>query len=165
MHTNEAAQAAPVLLKPGETRGCGPIGILDDEIWVKLSGADTGGSYAIMEIRTQPNGGPPLHRHKRENESFYVLEGEYEFEVDGQRIPAGPGCSVYAAKGTPHAFRNVGESTSRMLVTVQPAGLDEFFTEYSEANRRQELNMSILIPIARKHGLELLGPPLEDVAR
>jgi quercetin dioxygenase-like cupin family protein len=162
MNTNEAVLSQPFLLQPDEARGSGPLRIFDDRVLVKLSGADTGGHCAIMEIRTSPGSGPPLHRHQREDESFYVLEGNYEFEVDGKRTLAGPGCYVYAPRGTAHAFRNLsGTTTGRMLVTVQPAGLDDYFAEFSEAVRGRGLNMSVLIPIARKYGVELLGPPLE----
>jgi quercetin dioxygenase-like cupin family protein len=64
-----------LLLKPGETRCAGPLNIFGDLVFVKIGGGDTDGNYAIMETVTPPQGGPPLHRHGREDESFYVLEG------------------------------------------------------------------------------------------
>jgi quercetin dioxygenase-like cupin family protein len=162
MQNDNAVAFEPLMVKAGETRGAEPLEILGDQIWIKLAGADTGGSYAILEEVTQPRGGPPLHRHKREEESFYVLEGDYIFEVDGKRFPAGPGSSVFAPRGTAHAFRNVGKNAGRMLVMVQPAGLDDFLTEISDCASGEKLNMSVIIPTARKHGLELLGLPLGD---
>jgi quercetin dioxygenase-like cupin family protein len=163
MRTSEAVFSEPLILKPGETRGSRPLQILGSQIWIKLAGADTNGNYAIMETMTQPQSGPPLHRHSRQEESFYILDGDFVFEVDGKRIPAAPGSSVFVPRGTAHAFRNVGNTAGRMLVTVQPAGLDDFLTELSDSTDEQgEPNMSIAIPIARRHGLELLGPPLDD---
>ena len=148
-------------VRPGETRGAAPLQIFADRVWVKLAGADTGGAYAIMEDRTEPQCGPPLHRHQREDESFYVLEGEFVFEVDGKQIHTGPGTSVYAPRGTAHTFQNVGATAGRMLVMVQPAGLDEFFTDLDAATKDMgEPDLSVVVPVFEKHGLELLGPPL-----
>src|SRR5215469_4271016 len=122
-----------LLVKAGETRGAAPLGIFGNEMTIKLSAMDTDGNYAILEDHTPPSGGPPLHRHSREDESFYVIEGQYVFEVDGQRLYGGPGSSVFAPKGTAHRFQNLGMTPGRLLVVVQPAGLDEFFTDIHQA--------------------------------
>ncbi len=151
----------PLVVPAGESRSSAPLAIFGNEMWIKLSGQDTDGSYAIIEDRTPSQGGPPLHRHQREDESFYVLEGEYVFEVDGQQIQAGPGSSVFAPKGTAHRFQNTGSTSGRLLIMVQPAGLDEFFKDIDrEARGMQEVDLGIVVPIFEKHGLELLGPPL-----
>jgi len=150
-----------VSLKPGETRGARPLDIFGDRLFIKLGGTDTDGNYAVMEGVTQPQCGPPLHRHGREDESFYVLEGEFVFEVDGKEIPAGPGCSIFAPRGTAHAFQNVGNGPGRVLVIVQPAGLDAFFTEVDNAaHGMREPDLSVVLPLFEKYGLELLGPPM-----
>jgi quercetin dioxygenase-like cupin family protein len=150
-----------VVVRCGETRGAEPLYILGETMLVKLSSADTDGSYAIMENVTPPQGGPPLHRHGREDESFYVIEGEFLFEVDGKQMRASTGCTVFAPKGTVHTFQNIGEKDGRLLVIVQPAGLDLFFEELSGAMRGiAQPEMSKIVPIAHKYGLELLGPPL-----
>src|ERR1700680_1224304 len=114
----------PLLLQPDETRGSAPLNMFGGVIWVKLAGTDTGGTYAITEGTTPPKGGPPLHRHSREDESFYILEGELFFEVDGKLHHAGPGCTVFAPRGTAHLFQNVGTTVGRMLSVVQPAGIE-----------------------------------------
>jgi quercetin dioxygenase-like cupin family protein len=151
----------PIVVPAGESRTTAPLAIFGNEMWIKLSGQDTNGSYAIIEDRTPSQGGPPLHRHQREDESFYVLEGEYVFEVDGQQIQAGPGSSVFAPKGTAHRFQNTGATDGRLLIMVQPAGLDEFFRDVDRAAKGMtELDLGIIVPIFEKHGLELLGPPL-----
>jgi quercetin dioxygenase-like cupin family protein len=151
----------PLLLKPGETRGAVPLNIFGGVIWIKLAGGDTDGSYAITEGTTPPTGGPPLHRHSREDESFYVLEGEFVFEADGKLHEAGPGCSIFLPRHTAHLFQNVGKTVGRLLSVVQPAGLEDFFTETDAATRgMKEADPSIVLPIFQKYGLELLGPPM-----
>jgi quercetin dioxygenase-like cupin family protein len=139
--------------------------IYRDQIKVKLTGADTGGAYAIVESTTQPRSGPPLHRHTLEDESFYVLEGQYMFEVDGRRILAGPGSAVFAPRGTAHTFMNVGSTPGRMLGVMQPAGMDSFFVDMDAAVANEKPpDFAELASIYKKYGLELLGPPLAAVA-
>ena len=145
----------------GETRNSGVLDILGDEIRIKVAGSDTNGGYAIMEAITEPECGPPLHRHSREDESFFVIEGEFLFEVDGKQLRAGAGCAIHAPRGTAHTFQNVGETTGRMMVVVQPAGLDAFFEDLAGATKGMgQPDPSVIVPIFEKHGLELLGPPL-----
>jgi quercetin dioxygenase-like cupin family protein len=138
-----------------------PLNIYGDLVWVKLAGDETAGRCAIMEIRTAPGGGPPLHRHNNEDEWFYVLEGEYMFEVDGARIRATAGASLLARRGTAHAFENTGAAPGRLLVVSEPAGLDEFFRDLAGAAAGGNTpDMALALPVFHKHGLELLGPPL-----
>ncbi len=144
-----------------ESRTAEPLKVLGDTIRVKLSGGDTDRAYAMMEDITEPQAGPPLHRHNREDESFYVLEGHYRFAVDGQEIKAGPGTFVHAPRGTVHTFQNIGQTAGRLPVTVQPAGLEVFLADLSAATAGMtEPDMEVIIPVFEKHGLELLGPPL-----
>jgi quercetin dioxygenase-like cupin family protein len=154
-----------MILAPGESRTGAPLRIYNDQLRVKLSGADTAGAYTIVESVTQPQSGPPLHRHSREDECFYVLEGQFLFEVDGHRIQTGPGSSVFAPRGTAHTFKNVGAAAGRLLVVSQPAGLDSFFVDMDAiAARSPEPDLATLLPIFKKYGLELLGPPLAAVS-
>src|ERR671925_118916 len=106
------------IVHSGKARGARNVrfDIFGDQIWVKLGHADTEGSYAIIEGITPPQGGPPLHRHSREDESFYIVEGDFVFEVDGETLPAGPGCTLFAPRGTAHTFQNVGKTAGRLLV-------------------------------------------------
>jgi quercetin dioxygenase-like cupin family protein len=135
------------------------LNVLGDAAIIKLSGEDTGGGYAVWETISGPGMGPPMHRHTREDESFYILEGEHEFSVDGERIKAGPGTFVYAPRGTKHTFRNLSSRPGRMLVTVQPAGLEKFFAEL-DALPPGPPDMARILPIFEKYGLEFIGPPL-----
>jgi quercetin dioxygenase-like cupin family protein len=149
------------VLRPGQSRNGRTLNIFGDLINVLLAGRDTSGGYSVMLDRTEPNCGPPLHRHNREDEFFQILDGQFRFEVDGQMIDAGPGSSVYAARGTAHTFQNVGSTVGRMLVITQPAGLDSFFEDLAAATSGQtQPDPSVVVPVFEKHGLELLGPPL-----
>src|SRR3954469_5131690 len=87
------------------------------------------GAIAPVEVQVPPGGGPPPHIHRREDEAFYVLEGELLFHVDGRSIAVGAGFWVTLARGSLHHFKNVGNRTARMLILVTPSGLERFFEE------------------------------------
>lgn len=150
-----------VLLKPGETRLENPLNILGDQVLLKLGGRDTAGQLTVMMGITPPKAGPPLHRHSREDESFYVLEGEYLFEVDGKQFHAGPGTFAFLPRGTAHTFQNVTDTPAKLLIITQPAGVEDFFVEVDAAMRGMtEPDMAVLLPIFHKFGMELVGPPI-----
>lgn len=108
----------------GETLVSGIVG--------KISSASTGGAYAVLELTLSPGGGAPLHTHHREDEIFHIVEGVCEVTVDGQAHRAEVGAVVVLPKHKPHAFRNPGDTPSRILITAVPGGLDEYFTALAQ---------------------------------
>ena len=95
----------------------------------KVSSEQTGGAYSLFEVAVAPGGGSQPHVQHREDECFYVLEGEFEFLVESVALEAGPASLVYVPKGDLHAFKNVGHTTGRMLVSQTPGGSHERFIE------------------------------------
>ena len=69
---------------------------------IVVDGDETGGAYAVAEDRSSPGFGPPPHVHEREDEAFYVIEGEYLFGSEDGEVRAGPGTFVHAPKGHVH---------------------------------------------------------------
>lgn len=157
-HSEETGRHGAAIVSRGIQDGGEPLNVFGDLIYVKLSGKDTNGLLAVMEDVTQPGEGPPLHVHHREDEGFYVLEGSYVFEVDGCRIEAREGDFFWVHRRTPHTFQNVGSAPGRLLITVQPAGLEDFFGELSRLEGPPV--PETVAPIFFQYGLELLGPPL-----
>jgi len=94
-----------------------------------VTGEETGGAYFVMEAYVPPGGGPPPHIHTREDETFYVLEGQVEFLLGDATILAGPGDFVNVPRGTVHRFRNASAETARIVLTFTPAGMEGFFEE------------------------------------
>jgi quercetin dioxygenase-like cupin family protein len=90
---------------------------------------NTGGAYAQWEAIVPPGGGPRLHVHSREDESFYVLEGEVQFLINGVPYAASAGTYVSLPAGSSHRFRNESTSVARLLITVTPGGLEGLFFE------------------------------------
>src|SRR3954449_12510061 len=105
------------ILRAGEGRAAWVVG---DRYTVKASGEDTGEAFALIEVLVPPGSGPPPHVHHREDEAFYVLEGELRFHVDGRDFTAGAGAWVTLARGSLHHFNNVGDRPARLLIVVTP---------------------------------------------
>ncbi len=121
----------------------------------KVRAAQTDGHYSLFEARTAPGGGVPPHYHTLDEESFYVLEGTYEFRVGEVTIKAGQGDCVHIPRPLPHAFSNVGEKPGKMLVVISPGGLHEtYFDEAWEA-----------APSLRELPSEAAAPDFEKIGR
>jgi len=93
------------------------------------TGEETGGAYFAMEAWVPSGGGPGPHVHTREDETFYVLEGEIEFTLGDDTVVAGPGDFVNVPRGIVHCFHNAGTETARLVLTFTPAGIEGFFRE------------------------------------
>ena len=114
-------------IPPGESRRS--LWVLGELVTYKISSQRTGGAYSLFEAATHPGAGPPPHIQHREDESFYVLEGEFEFLSGEETLRVGVGSLLYVPKGTLHAHKNVGEGVGRMLMSQTPGGLYERFFE------------------------------------
>jgi mannose-6-phosphate isomerase-like protein (cupin superfamily) len=113
---------------PGE--GGKPLWVFGELVTYKITSDQTGGAYSLFEVASQPGeGGQPPHVQHREDEAFYVLEGEYEFVVEGRTMRVGAGSLIYVPRGNLHAHKNTGEVLGRLLVSQTPGGLHERFFE------------------------------------
>jgi len=93
----------PTIRTPGEGRG---IAVVGDVYRFLATGEDTNGKYALWEAVVPPGGGPPPHVHSREEEGFYILEGEITFTIGDKRLVASAGMFANMPVGTPHSFKN-----------------------------------------------------------
>lgn len=120
----------------------------------------TNGAFGLMEHWEMPAGfASPYHTHHREDESFYVLEGEIAFVCDGKWLKAGPGTFVYGPREIPHGFKVIG-APARMLLMCTPAGFERFVLEQTTpiAEPPSPPDMARLMMLAEKYGIEILGP-------
>src|SRR6187549_2963106 len=111
--------ATPIVLRPGEGR---EIELGNFAMVVKASGADSGGSFALLEAAEPPNFGPPLHVHHDCAEAFYVLEGEYVMTLEDREFVCPAGSFIFIPQGVRHGFR-VGDVASRKLNLYFPASM------------------------------------------
>jgi quercetin dioxygenase-like cupin family protein len=149
-------------IPPGKGESLWVVGEL---LTLKIVGEDTSGAFAVLEEITPPQGGPPPHRHSREDETFYVLEGELEFRLSDRTILATAGSVIYGPRDILHTFKNVGTTPSRMLVHVTPAGLENMFAEVGEpvsdpsSPPEGPPDIERLVEVNRKYGVEIPPPP------
>lgn len=133
---------------------------------ILATGEQTGGSYALTEARVLPGGGPPPHRHQREDEAFFVLEGAITFLLGDRKVVAGPGTFLQAPRGLPHAFKNESNAPARMLIQVTPPGFEKFLTEFAQPVPSFDAppvpvtpaDIEKLLAVAPKYGIEILPP-------
>jgi len=139
-----------------------PLNVVGEPTLVKVAAADTGGAFALFHLTAPPLTGPPLHRHSREDEAFYVLEGELVFEVDGVRTTVGAGGVVYLPRGVTHRYQNFTKQDVQLLIAVTPGGFHDFFVELSAATPAGGgmPPLDVLQQIDVRYGIETLGPPM-----
>src|SRR5438552_3731183 len=150
-------------LGPGEGDAFSAVG---DVYRVLASGGQTGDVYTLSEIRVSPNNGPPPHIHSREDECFFVLEGEVEFQVGDEKITARPGAFIQGPRDIAHSFKNNTRLPARVLVFVTPAGFENFFNEFAQpvasfdspAIPCSKEEIDKLLAAAPKYGLQILPP-------
>jgi quercetin dioxygenase-like cupin family protein len=113
--------------------GHGPTTWFDGNVYtVKADAATTNGGLSVLESSILPGSGPPLHTHTREDEAFYVLSGQLEFQVGDERFAARAGDFVFVPRGTPHRFENAGAHVAHTIFVYTPAGFEKFFLEAGE---------------------------------
>jgi uncharacterized cupin superfamily protein len=108
-----------------------------------------------MEEVTPPQAGPPLHIHEKEDEVFYILEGECELRCGDQTIRAPKGALAVVPHGMAHTFKNIGSSPSKVPVTILPGGFEKFFHAVDAAG---EITPAQVAEIGKRHGLTILPP-------
>lgn len=130
--------------------------VLGDIVTCKLSGKETGGTHSLFHITSPPGNGPPPHIHRREDETFYILEGTFEFVTEGRTIRAGPGEAVYAPRNIAHSFRNVGTTPGQMLLVASPPGLESFFEALDREVGPPPPDMPKLLAVLERFGFDLV---------
>jgi len=101
----------------------------------KITKEGTHGAFSLVEVNDSATRVISPHRHTREDEAWYVIEGELSFEVGEQRAIAGPGTFVYAPRDVPHSFK-VTKVPARYLILFSPAGIESLFSEVAELRKK-----------------------------
>lgn len=161
--SNSTDAVAPIVAGPGEGEALWFLGILAT---VKSSAETTGGAVAVIEHLAPRGSGSPLHVHGREDEWFYVLDGELTFWVGGEVSVAPAGTFVFGPKGIPHTFI-VSSEEARFLLVTEPAGFEQFMRAVGEPAARLEIpppateppDVAALTAAAAEYGIEIVGPP------
>jgi quercetin dioxygenase-like cupin family protein len=149
------------LLQPGEGR---IVSYLGTTAALKAAAVETGGTYSLIEFTTPPGPapGPPAHMHPH-SEAFYVLEGTLLFLLGDQRTTVAAGGFAFVPGNVVHTFANAGTTPARFLTIFAPGGFEAYFEELAAMLRDAggPPDPARMAEIARKHGQEAMGPPLQ----
>ncbi len=150
-------------LAPGEGQAVWFLGTL---MSVKVDAARTDGAYMLVECLLAPGFGPPPHIHHRDDEAFYILEGELSGFCGDRTWRGGPGAFVFMPRGIPHAFRVEGDTPARVLQLGNGSGFERFIAEAGEPARAPTLPpppgpdaIGRMLATAPKYAIEILPPP------
>jgi uncharacterized cupin superfamily protein len=125
--------------------------VFGDRVDVFIDSAMSNGLSSTLVQEVHPGGGPPPHSHTKEDETFVVLDGDFELLMNGEWHPLVPGEAAYAQRGSTHTFRNSGRAIGRIMVVVTPGGFEKFLQEigsYSPAT-----DMPKIIEISNSYGI------------
>ena len=137
---------------------------------IKAPAAATGGQISVAEQVLPQGSSPPLHVHHREDEAFYILEGELTCRAGDQMLTATAGSFVWMPREVPHTFR-VDSPSARMLTICVPGGFDEFFSAIGRPAEELTLppppeappDQEVMVAHAHAYGVEFVGPPMTGV--
>ena len=125
--------------------------VFGDRVDVFVDSATSNGLSSTLVQHVQPGGGPPPHSHTNEDETFMVLEGEFELLMDGKWHPLVPGDAGYARRGSTHTFRNSGKTLGRIMVMVTPGGFEKYLEEIGSYSPATDLPK--IIEISNRYGV------------
>lgn len=161
---SEGTTGKAVFVPPMEGRR---VWVTDELITFVATGEHTGGKYSLTDSIVPSQGGSPPHLHSREDEAFWVLEGELEISVGEETFRASAGSFVHLPKGILHSYRNVGAAPARFLTLIVPAGLEAFFLEVgtpaidlSSPPAMDEAAIERLVAVASRYGVQIPPPPV-----
>jgi mannose-6-phosphate isomerase-like protein (cupin superfamily) len=148
MHTTTATVLGPT---DGKAGFLGSIGVR-----FMLDGARSGGGVALVEHPMSPWAlAAPLHRHNREDEYSYVVEGRVGALLGDEVVVAGPGDLIFKPRGQWHTFWNAGDEPARILEVISPAGFERFFEELVDMGGVLEASPQTLAELCARYELEM----------
>ncbi|HEV7347125.1 cupin domain-containing protein [Telluribacter sp.] len=125
---------------------------------VKISAKDTAGLYSVFEYEGIAKMGPDMHVHFKQDETFYVLEGEFLFQVGNERQTLVAGDTIFLPRNVPHTWLQLSDR-GKLMYLLQPAGkMEEFFKKMNSLEGKPTAEVVQKIHLA--HDLKVVGPPL-----
>jgi quercetin dioxygenase-like cupin family protein len=133
---------------------------------IKIGGEDTAGEYGLIEVVARMGDGSHWHTHPEEDEWFYVVDGEFTFYVGDACLTGTAGSFAFVPRGAPHTFIAETEGATA-LIGFHPFQFEGFIREAGEHAAERVLpppletppDIELLLPIASRNGMEILGPP------
>ncbi|HZW65987.1 MAG TPA: cupin domain-containing protein [Hanamia sp.] len=128
--------------------------VSDNTITVKIGGKETGNAYSLFELSVPPEVGAGLHIDQDWDEFWHVMEGTFAFTLNGEKIELSSGGFAYGPKGIPHSFKNVGNTTGKLVMLTRPSGLENFFKTVHEASLDGKPDKETFVKMMRSYHIE-----------
>jgi len=120
-----------------------------------ISASETNGQFCLGNFCLPPGVGPVLHTHSREDEVWMIVEGTFQFWVDGETFTAGPGDVVFGPRDIPHTFKNIGESFGRFFFMSTGAHFENFLHQFLEAELGTPRDEERMKRLADEYGIKM----------
>ncbi len=160
-----STETAPTAYRLASGDGLADVWWKTGRITVKAGPEQTGNAFSQFVLDDPLGGGPPLHVHHNEDETFYVLEGQVTMFIGDEQIDLEAGDYCFGPRDIPHAYL-VRSERARMLVTISPSGSEQIFVTLGVPVTGAEPPTDTVMPpmpeMARlfgAYGAEILGPP------
>jgi mannose-6-phosphate isomerase-like protein (cupin superfamily) len=161
--------APAVMTEPGTGRATWAMGSLFEHL---VEGGATDGKLGVALVTQPPGIATPLHRHTKEAEAFYLVEGRMSYQAGDDLFEMYDGCFIYLPQALPHAFRIRGDTPARILALTLPAGLLGLYDEVGlpatehrlpgEDGLSPEVEIPRWVEVGPRYGLEVVGPPIPE---
>ncbi len=164
LETAAGGSPAAVTVRAGDGQ---TVWFTQNRMTLKATAETTGGAFGLVEAVAPAGSSPPLHVHHREDESFWVLDGELTVRCGERTLEAGAGSFVFLPRGVPHSFVVEADRPAHLLSLCVPGGFEQYFVA---AGRRPEHDgmppdeppdVALLVRVGKQFGLEIVGPPLK----
>jgi quercetin 2,3-dioxygenase len=168
LFARESVNQTVAVAKPGEGRFKFTSPQIAQLTACKVTSEDSGGACSIFELGAPPKFGPPRHVHHREDEWYYILAGDFLFEVGGKQYSLTTGASIWLPRDIPHCWGNSGTSNGKLILLCEPGGFEKFFEEAAQVPplaSQDPADLQKLHALHAKYGMELLGPPLFPIPK
>lgn len=132
-----------------------PLNILGMPLRMLCESRETGGAWSLFDEEVPTGMGPPAHRHDWD-EAYYILDGEIDFEIDGESVRSRAGDFTYLPRGTVHGFKGASTAPARVLIFAAPAHASEFFQELSSEIRTLPDDLAKIPEIGDRHGVHFM---------
>ena len=120
-----------------------------------LRAEETRGALSVYLLTVNPGDGSPPHVHRRDDEGFYVLSGEFEFRCGSQVVRHRAGSIVFLPRDVPHLFRNAGTTPGQLLAIGSPGGHERFFVDAAQLGHTPDAARAA--EVCQRHGMEIVA--------
>lgn len=126
---------------------------------IKVSSKDTDGELTIFEFTGHVKGGPGLHIHLKQDEIFFIVEGEYTFKTGEDIQHLKKGDTIFQPRGVPHTFAQTSDTGKMYFIELPSGTMEDFFRKLSTIKGQPTLED--LAKLSAEHDMKIVGPPLE----